>query len=59
MDPNNLVIYIINLARFHPFSSDQMVRNLSMKIGDVGLGSIKLCAIGQRQSGITTFMSLG
>ena len=28
----------------HPFSSDQMIRNLSMKIGDVGLGSIELCS---------------
>ena len=28
---------------FLPFSSDQMIRNLSITIGDVGLGSIELC----------------
>ena len=26
-------------------AADQMIRHLSMKIGDVGLGSIELCAI--------------
>ena len=26
-------------------AADQMIRNLSMKIGDVGLGSIELCVI--------------
>ena len=37
-----------SLTHLHPFSSDQMIRNLSMKIGDVGLGSIELCAIAWR-----------
>ena len=34
--------HIQSLTHLCPFSSDQMIRNLSMKIGDVGLGSIEL-----------------
>ena len=57
-----LVIGILSLASnasdwwmitFTPFSSDQMIRNLSMKIGEVDSGSARLLAIaqyGQRQS---------
>ena len=39
-----------SMISFTPFSSDQMIRNLSMKIGEVDSGSARLLCDSQRQS---------